>query len=75
MAARNGRTPAQLALAWLLTRENVVPIPGTSNVDRLAEKSAPSTFTSRLTRSKKAIAVRQRARSQVSATMRRAPRC
>ena len=37
MAATKGCTPAQLALAWLLTRENVVPIPGTSNVERLAE--------------------------------------
>jgi aryl-alcohol dehydrogenase-like predicted oxidoreductase len=37
MAATKGCTPAQLALAWLLTRENVFPIPGTSNVERLAE--------------------------------------
>lgn len=37
MAATKGCTPAQLALAWLLTRENVLPIPGTSNVERLAE--------------------------------------
>jgi aryl-alcohol dehydrogenase-like predicted oxidoreductase len=39
MAAANGCTPAQLALAWLLTREHVVPIPGTSSVERLAENS------------------------------------
>ncbi|HKH73378.1 MAG TPA: aldo/keto reductase, partial [Vicinamibacterales bacterium] len=32
-----GCTPAELALAWLLTRDHVVPIPGTSNVERLAE--------------------------------------
>lgn len=37
MAARKGCTPGQLALAWLLTRENVIPIPGTSSVERLAE--------------------------------------
>jgi aryl-alcohol dehydrogenase-like predicted oxidoreductase len=37
MAARKGCTPAQLALAWLLTRESVVPIPGTSSVARLEE--------------------------------------
>ena len=37
MAATKGCTPAQLALAWLLTRENVIPIPGTSNAERLAE--------------------------------------
>jgi aryl-alcohol dehydrogenase-like predicted oxidoreductase len=37
MAATKGCTPAQLALAWLLTRDNVFPIPGTSHVERLAE--------------------------------------
>jgi aryl-alcohol dehydrogenase-like predicted oxidoreductase len=37
LAAAKGCTPAQLALAWLLTRGNVVPIPGTSSVERLAE--------------------------------------
>jgi aryl-alcohol dehydrogenase-like predicted oxidoreductase len=30
-------TPAQLALAWLLHHDNVVPIPGTSNQKRLEE--------------------------------------
>jgi aryl-alcohol dehydrogenase-like predicted oxidoreductase len=39
MAAAKGCTPAQLALAWLLTRANVVPIPGTSSIDRLAENA------------------------------------
>jgi aryl-alcohol dehydrogenase-like predicted oxidoreductase len=39
VAAEKGCTPAQLALAWLLTRENVIPIPGTSSIDRLAENS------------------------------------
>jgi aryl-alcohol dehydrogenase-like predicted oxidoreductase len=34
-------TPAQLALAWLLTRhDNVVPIPGTSSQKRLEENAA-----------------------------------
>jgi aryl-alcohol dehydrogenase-like predicted oxidoreductase len=37
LAATEGCTPAQLALAWLLTREDVVPIPGTSNVERMSE--------------------------------------
>lgn len=37
LAAAKGCTPAQLALAWLLTREDVVPIPGTSSVERLSE--------------------------------------
>lgn len=39
LAAANGCTPAQLALAWLLTREDVVPIPGTSSVERLTENA------------------------------------
>lgn len=37
LAAAKGCTPAQLALAWLLTRDEVIPIPGTSHVERLAE--------------------------------------
>jgi aryl-alcohol dehydrogenase-like predicted oxidoreductase len=39
LAAVKGCTPAQLALAWLLTHEEVVPIPGTSSVERLAENA------------------------------------
>jgi aryl-alcohol dehydrogenase-like predicted oxidoreductase len=39
LAAAKGCTPAQLALAWLLTREDVVPIPGTSHVERLVENA------------------------------------
>jgi len=39
MAAAKGCTPAQLALAWLLTRDHVVPIPGTSSVERVAENA------------------------------------
>jgi aryl-alcohol dehydrogenase-like predicted oxidoreductase len=39
MATAKGCTPAQLALAWLLTREHVIPIPGTSNVERLDENA------------------------------------
>jgi aryl-alcohol dehydrogenase-like predicted oxidoreductase len=38
MAEEKGCTPAQLALAWLLRRDDaVIPIPGTSNVTRLEE--------------------------------------
>jgi aryl-alcohol dehydrogenase-like predicted oxidoreductase len=37
MASTKGCTPAQLALGWLLMRENVIPIPGTSSVERLVE--------------------------------------
>ena len=39
MAVAKGCTPAQLALAWLLTRERVVPIPGTSSVERMVENA------------------------------------
>ena len=36
-----GRTPAQLALAWLLHQgEDVVPIPGTRHIDLLEENAA-----------------------------------
>ena len=35
---RPGATPAQLALAWVLAQgEDIVPIPGTSNAERLEE--------------------------------------
>ena len=38
IAAAKGCTPAQLALAWVLSRgDDVVPIPGTTKVERLAE--------------------------------------
>jgi aryl-alcohol dehydrogenase-like predicted oxidoreductase len=37
LATEKGCTPAQLALAWLLTRPDVIPIPGTSSLDRLDE--------------------------------------
>lgn len=48
MAAAKGCTPAQLALGWLLTREHVVPIPGTSNVERVVENAGAAMV--RLTR-------------------------
>jgi aryl-alcohol dehydrogenase-like predicted oxidoreductase len=38
LADEAGCTPAQLALAWLLARgKNIVPIPGTTNVEHLVE--------------------------------------
>jgi pyridoxine 4-dehydrogenase len=41
LAARLGRTPAQVALAWLLSlRPNVLLIPGTSSLSHLAENMA-----------------------------------
>jgi pyridoxine 4-dehydrogenase len=41
IAVRLGRTPAQVALAWLLSlRPNILLIPGTSSVSHLAENMA-----------------------------------
>jgi aryl-alcohol dehydrogenase-like predicted oxidoreductase len=41
LAAENGATPAQLALAWLLAQgRDIVPIPGTRSVARLSENVA-----------------------------------
>jgi aryl-alcohol dehydrogenase-like predicted oxidoreductase len=37
LAEQKGRTPAQLALAWLLSQPDVVPIPGTSSIARVEE--------------------------------------
>ncbi len=40
IARDRGVTPSQLALAWLLSRENVTPIPGTTRIQRLEENLA-----------------------------------
>jgi aryl-alcohol dehydrogenase-like predicted oxidoreductase len=41
IATEKGCTPAQLALAWVLSRgEDVVPIPGTTKIERLDENCA-----------------------------------
>lgn len=41
LAANKGTTPAQLALAWLLTRgTHVVPIPGSRRIERLEDNAA-----------------------------------
>ncbi|MDQ4212537.1 aldo/keto reductase [Microbacterium capsulatum] len=41
LAAEAGCTPAQLALAWVLSRgQHVVPIPGTTRIDHLRENQA-----------------------------------
>jgi aryl-alcohol dehydrogenase-like predicted oxidoreductase len=37
IAEKKNCTPAQLALAWLLSRPDVIPIPGTSSLARLEE--------------------------------------
>jgi aryl-alcohol dehydrogenase-like predicted oxidoreductase len=39
LATRKRCTPAQLALAWLLTHHNVVPIPGSTHRSRVEENS------------------------------------
>jgi aryl-alcohol dehydrogenase-like predicted oxidoreductase len=39
LAREKGWTPAQLALAWLLSRPGVIPIPGTSSEARLMENA------------------------------------
>jgi aryl-alcohol dehydrogenase-like predicted oxidoreductase len=46
VAAEAGCTPGQLALAWLLARgENIVPIPGTANIEHLREDMAAADVT------------------------------
>jgi len=41
IGAENGATPAQTALAWLLTRgQDIAPIPGTRRVSRVEENTA-----------------------------------
>lgn len=40
IAEQKGCTPAQLALAWVLSHEGVVPIPGTRRIERLEENIA-----------------------------------
>ena len=41
MAAKHGATPAQIALAWVLSRgEHLVPIPGTTKAARVDENAS-----------------------------------
>jgi len=45
IAARKHATPAQLALAWLLAQKPwIVPIPGTTKLERLEENVAATAF-------------------------------
>ena len=45
IGAEIGATPAQTALAWLLTRGNdIAPIPGTRRVSRVEENTAADSF-------------------------------
>ena len=46
IGAENGATPAQTALAWLLTRgDDIAPIPGTRRVARVEENTAADGIT------------------------------
>ncbi len=40
IASRHGATPAQVALAWLIRRPNVVAIPGASSVHQMEQNAA-----------------------------------
>ena len=41
IAAKHGRSPGQVALAWTLAQgSTVIPIPGTRKIERLEENSA-----------------------------------
>ncbi len=44
IAQRRGFTPSQMALAWLLSRRNVTPIPGTTRMERLEENLAAASI-------------------------------
>ncbi len=43
MAQKRSTTPAQIALAWLLTKPGVAPIPGTRKIERLEENAGADT--------------------------------
>jgi aryl-alcohol dehydrogenase-like predicted oxidoreductase len=46
IAQERGCTPAQLALAWLLSRDpHIVPIPGTRRIERLEENAGATAIT------------------------------
>jgi aryl-alcohol dehydrogenase-like predicted oxidoreductase len=42
IAGRHGATPAQVSLAWLIRKPNVIAIPGASSVKQLEENVAAS---------------------------------
>jgi aryl-alcohol dehydrogenase-like predicted oxidoreductase len=44
IAARHGRTPAQVALRWLVEQDGVVPIPGAKNGRQAAENAGALAF-------------------------------
>src|SRR5262249_55474835 len=46
IARKKGCTPAQLAIAWLLSRgQDVIPIPGSTRAERVEENAAATSIT------------------------------
>lgn len=46
LATAKGSTPAQLALAWLLSRgEDIIPIPGSTRIERVRENAGATSVT------------------------------
>jgi aryl-alcohol dehydrogenase-like predicted oxidoreductase len=45
IAKRKGCSPAQLALAWLMQKDGVIPIPGTKSVKHLNDDAGAATLT------------------------------
>lgn len=45
IGSRYSRTPAQVALRWLLEQENILPIPGAKNSSQAAENAGTLNFT------------------------------
>ncbi len=39
LASKYGKTPAQIALNWLIMHDNVVPIPGAKNAAQVVENA------------------------------------
>ena len=72
IAARKGRTLAQVALRWLIQQGNIAPIPRSSNAQRMAENLAILDFT--LTDDEmKEIAARARPDGRIADPAGRAP--
>ncbi len=71
LAARNGATPAQIALAWLLAQKPwIVPIPGTRKPYRLERTSPPLRSISPPTSSPRSRTPRRGSRWRAGATAR-----
>jgi diketogulonate reductase-like aldo/keto reductase len=44
IGARYGKSPAQVALRWLIENEHVLPIPGAKNAKQAADNAGALTF-------------------------------